>query len=80
MKLLCFAVTLCLLSFLYSCGNATNHKEKANAYSTTDSTSITGLAGDVLKLVKTASINIKVKAVEQSVRDVAVLAQKGAAC
>jgi hypothetical protein len=41
-----------------------------------DTTSVTGLTGDSVKLVKTAATNIKVKDVEQSTRAVSALAQK----
>jgi hypothetical protein len=62
-----------LLSFT-SCQN--NADEKASIATLTDSTSVTGLTGDSVKLVKTAGINFKVKNVEQSTRAVSSLAQK----
>ncbi len=45
-------------------------------FSSSDSTSISGLTGDSIKLVKTASINFKVRDVDQSARAVSALVQK----
>lgn len=71
-RLLASACCLCLV---FSCqSNSSNDKEYLERL--TDSTSITGLTGDSVKLVKTASINFKVKNVEQSIRSVSALAQK----
>ncbi len=68
-------LTIFLFVFLLSCNN--NNGEKADTITAlNDSTSITGLTGDSVKLVKTAGIHFKVKNVEQSTRDVSALAKK----
>lgn len=65
---------VCLLCFFFSCQNSNDQKEYYTPLS--DSTSVTRLTGDSVKLVKTAGINFKVKNVEQSTRAVSGLAQK----
>lgn len=62
-----------LLLFLYGCRNYNDTKEYAP--SLTDSTSVYGLTGDSVKLVKTAAIRFKVQNVEQSLNAVSALAQ-----
>ena len=52
-----------------------NHEAKDSIVALTDSTSVAGLSGDSVKLVKTASINLKVKNVEQTIRQVSTQAQ-----
>ena len=59
---------------LVSCQNNVDKLDRRQRLS--DSTSVTGLTGDAVKLVKTASINFKVKNVEQSTKAVSLLAQK----
>lgn len=65
---------LAFFIFLFGCRN--NADEKQMIADLTDSISISGLSGDSIKLVKTASINFKVKDVEQGIRAVSGLAQK----
>lgn len=69
------ALSLLVLCFLFSCQN-NNGDQKESVVNLTDSTSVTGLTGDSVKLVKTASINFKVKDATQSTRAVSGLAQK----
>lgn len=59
-------LALLLLMFLFSCQN--NDKEKNTAAVLNDSTSASGITGDSVKLVKTASLHLKVKDVMQSTR------------
>jgi hypothetical protein len=66
-------LTLITSLFLLSCNNA-NNKEISSAL--TDTISFTGLAGDSVKLVKTAAINFKVKDVEQSIREISNLSRQ----
>ena len=63
---------ICMLLSTLSCQN--NQSENTAALS--DSISISGMAGDAVKLVKTAAINFKVRDVEQSVRSVSVKARQ----
>jgi hypothetical protein len=72
MKRLLFSSLLCLT--ICSCQNNTGEKDIVN--SLTDTTSITGLTGDSVKLVKTASIDVKVKDVEKAGWGVSALAQQ----
>jgi hypothetical protein len=64
----------CFIIFLFSCQN--NADENKSITALTDSTSITGLTGDSVKLVKTAAIHFKVKDVEQGTRAVSALARR----
>jgi hypothetical protein len=73
MKLFFTLLGVALLLSVLSCQN--NPLEK-DAASLSDSASITGLTGDSVKLVKTASIHFKVKDVEQSTRTVSAMAQQ----
>lgn len=66
--------TLSLSVFLFSCHSSTNEEQTFDALS--DTTSITGLTGDSVKLVKIAGINFKVKDVEQSTRAISGVAHK----
>jgi len=70
--------TLCLLTLftvlLFGCQY--NAPENSAMETLSDSASITGLTGDSVKLVKTASIHFKVKDVTQSTREVSSLAQQ----
>jgi hypothetical protein len=70
------AIALCLLCFLFSCQNDEEKSDSGNLYPLSDTTSVTGLTGDSVKLVKTAATSVKVKDVEQSTRAVSSLAQK----
>lgn len=63
-----------LTVLLFSCQNKASEPEAKSAIS--DSTSITSLTGDDVKLVKTASIEFKVKDVTQSARAVSSLTQQ----
>src|SRR5687768_1842489 len=60
--------------FLLSCQNYRDRNEQPTALS--DSTSITGLTGDSIKLVKTGNLIVKVKDIQESARAVSGLAQK----
>ncbi|MCU7549078.1 DUF4349 domain-containing protein [Chitinophagaceae bacterium LB-8] len=66
--------TLFFLVLIFGCQNSS--KENDVLTSLSDTTSITGLTGDSVKLVKTASINFKVKDVEQGTRAISRLVQK----
>jgi hypothetical protein len=67
---------LAIATICISC-NEYGSSEKANdSASLSDTTSITGMTGDDVKLVKTAAINFKVKDVEDATRSVSVLARK----
>jgi hypothetical protein len=59
---------------LYSCQN--NINEIASLKSLNDSTTVTGLTGDSVKLARKADIHFKVKEVEQSIRTISGLAQQ----
>lgn len=73
MKPLSALLTIFLFVFLLGCSNG----ENANTIAAlNDSTSVTGLTGDSVKLVKTACIHFKVKDAEQSTRAISALAQK----
>lgn len=74
MKPLLILLALCLSLLLLSCGRNTNENDILASIS--DTVSVTGLTGDSVKLVKTAGLNIKVKDVEQSTRDISALAHK----
>lgn len=74
MKRLLALSGIVLLLAVVSCQNNTDQKETLAAL--TDSTSVTGVTGDSVKLVKTASIHLKVKDVEQGTRAVSGLAQQ----
>ena len=70
--LLILTASLFFVAF-FGCMNIEHEKELRAPL--TDSTSITGLTGDSAKLVKTASIDFKVKDVAQGTRDVSRLAR-----
>lgn len=71
------ALLLGVLAFLFSCQNNRNQKDVEEfSRALSDSTSVTGLTGDSVKLVKTAATNVKVKDVAQSLRAVSALTQK----
>jgi hypothetical protein len=74
MKPLLSLTAVGIFTFLISCQN--NADEKQAVAALTDSTSLTGLTGDAVKLVKTASIHFKVNDVEQSARTVSRIAQQ----
>jgi hypothetical protein len=75
MKYFCPLFILSLSAFLFSChSNSSNEINELSRLN--DSTSVTGLTGDAVKLVRTASVNFKVKDVEQSTRAVWGLAHK----
>ncbi len=74
MKLLFVTLFLTTPLFYLSCNS--NSGEKYTSDSLNDSTSISGFMGDSVKLVKTASINFKVKDVDKSTRMISNLAQK----
>lgn len=70
---------LCLPAFvflvlIFSCQNSSN--EKDSIADLRDSTSISGLSGDAIKLVKTASLQFKVIDVAQSSKAVSALAHQ----
>ncbi len=65
---------LLFTAFLIGCNGNTNEKDTFAALS--DSGSITKLTGDSVKLVKTASINFKVKDVAQSSRTLSGITRK----
>jgi hypothetical protein len=73
MKYLFSLACIMLAVFVYSCNGEQGNKELA---ALADTTSFTGISGNMVKLVKTASVNIKVKNVEQSARSVSALARK----
>jgi hypothetical protein len=61
----------------FSCNEeGDENKCKDIAATLTDTTSITGMTGNDVKLVKTAAINFKVKDVEDATRSVSAVAQK----
>ena len=62
--------------FIIICGCQNNAGENDTAKALTDSTSVSGLSGDSVKLVKTASIDFKVKDVEKAGWGVSALAQQ----
>ena len=62
------------VALLFGCQNSSNQFDKVEKLS--DSVSATGLTDDAAKLVKTASINIKVKNVEEGTSAVSALANK----
>lgn len=66
---------LVLVIFFVGCQNNSDQITQLDR-PLSDSASITGLAGDAVKLVKTVDINVKVKEVEQSTRAISALAQK----
>jgi hypothetical protein len=70
-RLLFFPALFIIIS---GCQNNTGENELAKAL--TDTTSITGITGDSVKLVKTASIDFKVKDVEKAGWGVSALAQQ----
>ena len=71
------APLLGVLALLFSCENSRNQKDAEEfSRALSDSTSVTGLTGDSVKLVKTAATNVKVKDVAQSLREVSALTQK----
>jgi hypothetical protein len=59
---------------LLSCQNSSDESNRSADLS--ESTSFTGLTGDSIKLKKTASLNFKVKDIQQTTREVSNLAQK----
>lgn len=74
MKPLNLIICIFFLYVLPSCRNS--HEVKDIALASTDSTSVTGLTGDSIKLIKTASISVKVKDAHQSARAVSRFAQQ----
>lgn len=74
MKNVALLFVFCFIVCLPGCRNSGDQKTHDGALS--DSTSITGLTGDSVKLVKTAGINFKVKNTEQSIRAVATLVKQ----
>lgn len=76
MKPSSLTIAISFLLFLFSCQNNGENRDSENLSPLSDTTSVTGLTGDSVKLVKTAATHVKVKDVEQSTRAVSVLAQK----
>ncbi|HWJ27337.1 MAG TPA: DUF4349 domain-containing protein [Flavisolibacter sp.] len=74
MKSLIVLPAILLFIFLSGCEN--NSKETLSSTSLSDSTSVSGLSGDSVKLVKTAGINFKVKDVVQAVKSISDLTKK----
>jgi hypothetical protein len=66
---------LAIACICFSC-NEEYSNEKYKDVALADTTSITGMTGNDVKLVKTAAINFKVKDVEEATRSVSALAQK----
>lgn len=75
MKYLSCLAFLAYMILMSGCGNRYNETEK-DSVALSDSTSIYGLPENDIKLVKTASINFKVKNVDSSVRSVSGIARK----
>jgi hypothetical protein len=75
MKALYCLYTLCLSLFIFSCNNSAI-KQEEDVASLSDTTSVNGLSGDGVKLVKTAGLHFKVHDVEESTRAVSSLAQQ----
>ena len=75
MKLHSFIYILICISLL-SCQSNESKMEREASYDKADTVSVTGLTGDSVKLVKTASINCKVKDAHQGARAISQLAQK----
>jgi len=75
MKSIPSLIVIFLLVFLLSCSGGNNERAYSNT-ALADTTSVTGLTGDSVKLVKTASLNFKVKDVVQSTRAVSLLAKE----
>ncbi len=73
MKRIIVLLALCHLTFLFSCQHRANRKD---ASPLNDSTSYSGLTGDSVKLVKTATLDFKVKDIEQSTRAVSGLVKE----
>jgi hypothetical protein len=71
MKPALFLLSLLLFTILFSCQHSTQQAD--NPFVIGDTLSVTGLSGDSAKLVKTASLNIKVQDVTQSIRAVSSL-------
>ncbi|MEP7231006.1 MAG: DUF4349 domain-containing protein [Ginsengibacter sp.] len=74
MKLLLVAFVLTTSLYFVSCSRNTDEKYLSTSLS--DSVSTSGLAGDSVKLVKTAGMTFKVKDVEKSARAISGLARK----
>ncbi len=73
MKSLFINLSLVCCLYFFSCNQSGSNEKFAQL---NDSMSLSGLAGDSVKLVKTAGINFKVKDVEQSARSISTLARK----
>ena len=73
-NLFCLAF-LAYIILMSGCGNRYNDNEK-DSVALSDSTSVYGLPENEVKLVKTASINIKVKNVDSSVRSISQIARQ----
>ena len=67
---------LVVLAYLILMSGCHNRNTESDSMELSDSTSIYGFSGSDAKLVKTASINFKVKNVDSSVRTVSLLAQQ----
>jgi len=63
----------CLTILLTNCNNGSPEKDAA---ALSDSISVTGLTGEAVKLVKTADLHFRVKAIEHSTRQVSQLAMQ----
>jgi len=70
MKPACFLFLVASATLIFSCQNNPDGKPQL---ALNDSSSFTGLTSDAVKMVKTADMNIKVKSVEESTRNVSML-------
>lgn len=75
MKALILSVTVVLFLLLSGC-NTNNENDGISKFNTSDTTSGSGSAKDVARLIKTAAINIKVKNAEESARAISNLTKR----
>lgn len=76
MKSTFFLAFVALVALSFGCQNRSSDQFQRLEKDLNDTTSLSDVSGDSVKLVKTADINVKVTNVEQSTRTVSALAHK----